>query len=161
MKPSTFPDRIDEIVALINSGGGTGGGGGGSAEVTYRHYSGSFLAASDTQTVPHNCGEVPDILIVSLDDVPTTGTVFFATGFSQAMLDNFGGGYLNAVNAIAPGGGAISAKSNKGIEHNDTGAYGQYGGLRNVSAADFTVGGSNFGLNAGSYYSYVAICGLA
>ena len=181
MKPAEFPEKIrgievgsDPVVqSLVITENGTYTAPDGvdgyspitvnvsaSSDGTYTRYTGSFLASSAIQTVTHKCNEVPDMLIVSLDGVPAAGYVFLAIGYSQAMLDKLGGGYLTTITAVGAAGGAMQSSTDKGIEDANEGYYANYGGLRSVTDSQFTIGGTTFGLEIGKYYSYEAICGL-
>lgn len=155
MKPSDFPQRI----LGINVSGGESGGD--SGEVSYSYFSESFQASTQTQTVTHICNKVPDILLVYLEGVPSNNTIFFALGFSQAMLDKLGGGYKNRVTFVRNDGGSMEATSNIGVDKTQSAQfYIDYGGIRDVSDTQMTLGGTTYGLQVDKHYSYIAICGL-
>ena len=141
-------------------------GGGGDSGDTSKEYSiqeGSFAPTSKQMTVSHGGNKIPDIIIVSTSNVPTANILYLAYGFSQAMLDKLGGGYLSKVRGLAPTGGAMVMSTNVGIDKvSSTDMYSTYGGIRNVTDKTFTVGGTSaMGyLDVGKSYSYVAIFGL-
>ena len=55
----------------------------------------------------------------------------------------------------------MSGTTDKGIEDENAGTYyEQYGGVRCFTDKQFTIGGSQYGLDVGGYYEYIAICGL-
>jgi hypothetical protein len=99
MKPNAFPDRIDEIVELLqNAGSGDGGGGsGGSGSVSQKNtkvQQGSFTT-SDTglgrRYINHTLGDIPDFAAVYLSE--TTGDIkaenrplTFSCGFRKNMI---------------------------------------------------------------------------
>ena len=157
MKPAEFPTQI----AAIPTGGGTSG------EIKYA--SGKFKATENIQTVSHKLGYVPDILIVSTAMSPDNGTLFFAVGFSQAMLDALGGGYKCFVKSVSTA-GAASASSNVGMESANPPNGGTYGIIRAVTDTSFTVGGSSFKLKTTGFtdsddsaygmYEWFAISGI-
>lgn len=70
MKPSTFPDKIDEIVELLkNSGSGDGGAGGseGSGSVGNLKFAYGFIKADaerNRATVTHGLDTMPDFILV-------------------------------------------------------------------------------------------------
>lgn len=132
-------------------------GGGSSGDI--RYVSGSFTATAEQETITHEIGEVPDIIIVATTNVPEANKIFYAIGFSQAMIDKLGGGYLNKVSFLFASGGAGSGTGNQGIEYSAEGTYyEQYGGIRNFTSTTFEMGGTEYGLDTG--YTYTAICGI-
>ena len=124
-------------------------------------YSKSFEATAKQMEVEHIAGEVPDILAITIADIPTSGVVFMALGFSQALVEKLGEEYVNEVTFLAASGGAMRISSNVGIDMPQTQSlYINCGGIRDVTDKKFTIGGSQYGLNVGDYYTYRAICGL-
>jgi hypothetical protein len=91
MKPADFPAKISAIKVDRE-------------EKHYRIFSGSFTATSSTQIVDHNCGTVPDIIMVIPGHVPEDNSIISVIGYSTAMLKAFGGGYYSRVYWILGGG---------------------------------------------------------
>lgn len=89
MKPNAFPDRIDEIVELLqNAGSGDGGGGSGgsgSSTSTLKIKSGSYKvdANGSRAEVAHGLGTMPDLVIV-----------YIAGAYELDALQNSSGRYL-------------------------------------------------------------------
>lgn len=144
----------DGVTVAGIPGSHKGGGGSGS----YKFFSGSFDATSKIQTVTHNCGVVPDILIGYLGGIPSNGVAFFCVAFSQKFYNGAGGGYLSQVVFVMSSGGSLSSGSDIGMDNPITGYYADYGGIRNVDEKTFTFGGSTYGLKIGEFYQWVAVC---
>lgn len=128
----------------------------------YSRYEGFFKATAKQMTVEHICGEMPDILMVFLQEIPQASTIFIGVAYNQATMEKFGGGNLNQIITVAQSGGSVGAKGNVGMEYSSAGtAYEEYGGIRSVTDKTFMIGGTSFGLQTDSYYGYIALCGLA
>ncbi|MBR2622585.1 MAG: hypothetical protein IKC97_09500 [Clostridia bacterium] len=147
MKPAEFPDKIAAIE--------TGGGGGGNS---YTIKSGSFTASNNIDTIEHGCGEVPDIVFVYADHTPVDKRIYFATGYSQAMHDALGGGYIAPI-CFLVNGGSMSYSLNHGIEGTSNSAQ-TYGCIRDATSTTFKIGGTLAMLESGKGYSFVCICGI-
>ena len=120
---------------------------------------GSFEATAKSQTVSHGLGVKPDIAILLLANTTSTTKIAVGyVGYSQAMVDAFGGKTLSTAYIVMEqgstslGGSALDATP-------DTMAT-LYGHFRHTTDTSFTVGGSSFGLDVGKRYSYVLIGGL-
>lgn len=151
MKPSEFPEKIYSIQA----------GGGVAPDGKYRVVKGSFRATAQQMTIEHDIGEVPDLFILNIDGAPSSGCLFFAVGHSQAMIDACGGGWLNLAMYVIDGRGAYGTTSEIGIDMPQEGIYLEYGGVRDFTPTQFTVGGVGSGLNVEYSYSWTAYCGMA
>lgn len=144
----TFRSYADKVLA-IEAGGGK----------TPVVVSGNFNPTSASEfTVQHSLGVVPDIAIFCLSETTTNHAiaifcVSFSTAFNTAVGKNKGSatGILSSGGNMSMGVGALdeNASSSK-----------SYGGFRNTTATEFTVGGSTFNLDTGKYYSYFLIGGL-
>ena len=88
---------ILSYVLGLQAGKASGGGSGGGSSGEYSIQEGNFDATSQEMTVSHGGNKIPDIIIVSTDNLPAANTLFLAYGFSQAMIDRLGNGYFSRV----------------------------------------------------------------
>lgn len=147
----------------LQAGKGSGGSGGGSEEKS-SYINSSFDVTAGQMTVEHGGSKIPDLIILTLNDVPGDGSLFYALAFSQRMIDKLGGGYINKIAAIDSSGMTMTMTSNVGSESEGASYYKKYGGIRSVNDSVFTVGntGEPFGkLKAGESYSFSAYFDLA
>lgn len=145
---SAMAEKIGKIVAS-NTGG----------NLTLKI--GSFTPGSaGIYTVTHDMGIVPDIVFVYPHHVGTNGYLISAVGFSQAMHDALGGGYISDTVGLVNS-SSISYKHNAGIESvpDATSTAYKIGSIRNATATQFVVGGSTYKMNTKSY-GYLAIGGI-
>ena len=151
MKPAEFPAEI----AAIPTGGGSSSG-----ELKYA--TGHLTATSEVMTVNHNLGYVPDIMILYAGEVPALKNWMIGIGYSSAMLEALGGGYLSIAQGAGDN-GTTTVSADKGV---DTDYPGQWyvdfgGGIRSMTSTSFIVGGgSNVHLGIGESYSWIAISGI-
>ena len=143
-----------EIYKKVETGGGS--------SASYSYYAGSFTATDTIQTVQHGLDKVPDILLVTAYGIPEADKVYHAVGYSQAMIDKLGGGYLNKVYFIintdqGPYLGTVG--SEEGIE-GPSEEYEQFGVIRNATDTEFTIGGTRLELIVGKNYTIEAIGGF-
>jgi hypothetical protein len=129
----------------------------------FKFKTGEASATSSTDfTMTHNCGVVPDIVIVCPGSFPSSGYFGFAVGYSKAMLAKMtGSGKSSFVYTSSSGSSLISANDTNGIDADTNNSYyKQYGGIINATATTFKIGGSKGMLKTGSWYTYYAIYGL-
>lgn len=108
MKPNTFPDRIDDIVAMLKNAGNGEGGNGGSGESgtggsgsigNLKFTEGSFFADANRNraTITHGMDTMPDFILVQIAGVYMGETseyveespLEFAWGFKSTFPLNF------------------------------------------------------------------------
>lgn len=147
-------DIVSYVIGRASAVGGSSGGS--SGEI--KRYEGSFEVTGKIQTIEHNIGEVPDIFILKIGKVPTSGTTFLSIGYSQAMYDKVGEN-LSKTYFIAPNGGSVNIGSPKGIEFSNE-SVAMYGVLRNATSQTIDAGGDSYGLEVGAYYQWEALCGI-
>lgn len=153
--PAEFPGKIEKLDV---SGGGSGEGSGGLV-VT----SGSFTADSETATISHNLGVVPDVFGIfgaisgkADTDMPTDAMALVASvGISQRLLDEHqvkkaGGNFVS---------GNMMLLSSTGTSTGFDGDDDFMGRLHNATATTIDVGcaGTNGKLFVGKLYSWFAI----
>ena len=152
MKPNEFPTQI----ANIPVGGGIESG-------TFKYKTNTFncTSTSKMQTIYHNLGCVPDILIVMYGSVPASGTLMNCLAYSSAMLEALGGGWINQAWYVSSY-GMIGLTSNVGMdmEQDPSGTYATYGGVRNVTSTSFMIGSNTNRLPSTGSYTWVAIGGI-
>ena len=154
MTDTTAKSHTVAIYKIVSSGGSSG---------EYSIQEGDFDATSQEMTVSHGGNKIPDIIIVSTNDVPAAKTLFLAYGFSQAMIDRLGNGYFSRVKFLEATGGSMSMTANVGIDKvSSSDRYSVYGGIRNVTDKTFTIGCTSVRgyLDTNTSYSYMAIFGL-
>lgn len=153
MKPAEFAEKIE---------GMTVGGSSGDAPSGLIYAEGRFTANTAMQTVTHNLGYIPDIMIIYSLQFPVAKTIFLAQGFSQAMFDALGEDYCGQVSCMGETGGVMSGTPDCGFEsdmtHNSW--LTMIGAIRSMTTETFVIGGTTYGLNVGSGYSWVAIGGI-
>lgn len=156
---------MDILSYLIGLQAGKAGGGssdsGSEAESSYLN--GSFDATAVQMTVEHGGSKTPDLIILTLNDVPGGAVLFYTLAFSQRMCDKLGGGYINKAAIVDSTGMTMTMTSNVGFEGEGATYYKKYGGIRNVTDTAFTVGTSEqMGkLKIGESYSFSAYFDLA
>lgn len=154
MTDTTAKSHTVAIYKIVSSGGSSG---------EYSIQEGDFDATSQEMTVSHGGNKIPDIIIVSTNDVPAAKTLFLAWGFSQAMIDRLGNGYFSSVKFLGLTGGSMSMTTNVGMDQvSSSDSYSVYGGIRNVTDKTFTIGCTSVMgyLDTNTSYSYMAIFGL-
>lgn len=151
MKPAEFPQKISGI---------EGGSGGNGNAASFSYTKGSFTATAAQMTVPADFGGTkPDILLVMPDHIPTSNCVVYSIGYSSALHEALGGGYIAPTCVLAAQGGSLTISNNVGMEHSSDIAA-TYGGVRNVTQNSFTIGSATYGLYVGKGYSWFAISGI-
>lgn len=135
MKPAEFPAEISSIL----TGGIVGGG-----ELKFK--SGTFYGNGGTQTITHNLGVIPDILMIYVTEAnDEVATICFVQGFSSAMLAAIiaaGSSTQCQVYFTTTGGSmGVGAGAGNGMELSLEGkAYKEFGGVHSVTASTFTAG---------------------
>lgn len=130
--------------------------------VEYNIKTGSFYGTGSVQTIEHNCGSVPDIIIVSSSYAPESGELCFAFGVSSQIMNRFpSGNYISFNKVFVPTGGNMGASSNEGFDLEEPFNY-QYGLIHAVTDTTFKIGSdSAMGKTLeGRPYSYVCLYGI-
>ena len=143
-----------------NAGGGSSGG---SSESESSYVYSKFGATANKMTLKHGGSKVPDLIIVALQEIPNNGYLFFAFAFSQRMIDKLGGGYINKIAVVREDGSTITMTSDAGSENAGAMYYEMYGGIRNVTDTEFTIGTTDVigKLLTGESYQLMAFFDLA
>lgn len=148
MKPAEFPEEIGSIEV-----GGK----------TYRFTRNYAKPTKSTElTITHYCGVVPDIVFIYAAGVPGTGYFQFCIGYSKAMLAAMKGADLGSMSyGVSSSTSSSSGRDTNGIDAdtNDS-VYTEYGGVRNATSSQFTIGGTKAKLDTNKYYHYMLIYGL-
>ena len=153
-----MPFDIVSYVMGLNAGKGSGGK---DDDKQFNYYSGSFKATEAQMTVEHNCGQIPNIVVVYGTEKPELNTIFFAVGANKAMIDKTEGLKSLAL-YLSSNGGAYGLTDDNGIENPaDWPSYANAGGIREATATSFVVGGTQGGLLIDATYDWFAICGIA
>ena len=148
-------DIVSYVIGRASAGGGSSSGG---SAKECKIYSGYFYAEAKKQTVMHEIGEVPDIFILHSNDVPETGSILFARGYSQKMFNILDEKYVGGVTFLMPG-TTITLQASEGIEFPNE-EFARFGILRNATPQGIDVGGTEYGLTPGKPYHWEAITGL-
>lgn len=154
MKPAEFPAKIAAIP--VGSGGATSTMIGKSGSID-----GSTLSDRTNVTITHNCGKVPDFIIVYVNKAPVSGEMYMAYGFTQKIASRVPSNMNAGVAIKAFSGGASPYPTTQGFENeNVSSMFGSgYGHIRAVNETTFTIGGVNNPLSAAEYM-WVAYCGM-
>lgn len=128
-------------------------------DISYTVVTATITGAGEEQIVTHGCGVVPDIIIINTIAVPSANNIYFAIGANAAMVSRMSSDYFSNVRVLFESGGAMSARSSKGIESSDPENL-DYGGIRSATASQFTIGNSNYYLENGQYYNATYIYGI-
>lgn len=167
MPPSSFPNRIDEIVAMLggnNEGGGTVSGGTTSNGITYKI--GTFDATDYSQEVTHGLGVLPDLVAVfrrDKNDSKQLNHLSGAIGCSNAaksLFVNGSGMPTHSFTDLQDSADNVNdgwIPTNYGIESENNLA------IYNATSTSFVVGGSsttNTKLLIGCKYTWVAFAGF-
>ena len=150
-------DIVSLLIGMKLSGNKNSGD---ASNASYEYFEKEFEAVSQQMIVTHEMEKIPDIIFCQKVGSPAVDESFFWIGYSKAMLEKLGGGYLCKVSVLFSNGSVASITSNSGIETSGESVYENYGGIRNFTSNQFTIGGSQNGLVAGNKYLYTAICGL-
>ena len=116
------------------------------------------------QIVQHGCGEVPDIVIISTNAVPSEGSIILAVGFSTAMKNRMVNAnpnhedYFGFVKVLSNG-GSLMYQTRYGIE-SSVQDWAEYGLIKSATKSQFTIGSDTFSLADGEQYSAFYICGI-
>ena len=154
MKPAEFPAEIAAIPV--------GGGGGGDASGAIKYKDGYFECYSgqgSIRTINHNLGVVPDILIVTYNNVPSSGILQSSVAYTSKMLEVFGGGWLSKAQGVTVS-GSVYGTSNTGVDIEQDGVYVLIGGIRNVTSTSFDIGSTTYALPTTGSYSWTVIGGI-
>lgn len=148
MKPSDFPQKIHGII------------GGSSGTLTYTD--GSFFSAEGgINTIEHNMGRIPDMIVVYVQQVPQMDWLVISVGYSQAMMNSFTGD-VYAPSSFISYETNVTMQISHGMETTSELAE-RAGAVRNVNSSTFTVGGTQqYGLMPkDSRWNWFAISGIA
>lgn len=150
----TDPIKVSDMAAQI-AGIMTGGG-----DKTPVMKSGSFKPTTGVVTVQHNLGVIPDIAIVIIQATVGNSKFIGSVGYSQAMVDALGGGYIcPAYYTAATGTGGANISTDIGIEQSNSRGN-TYGNIRAATETTFVVGGDEMGCQTNVTYRYIVIGGL-
>ena len=130
--------------------------------------SGSCYVSETVATLEHNLGYIPDMFIVYIGQVPDNGKLFYAIGFSDAMLAAFDTKTWSTVHVVGIS-GSYNMATDIGFEHNMENGD-KYGFIRNVKENTLTIGGSSIPLATTGFtvsssqeaavYKWIAISGI-
>ena len=144
MKPADFPSAIAGIVT------------GGAMTGTWISKHGSFTATSEIQTVTHNLGVVPDIVIITAAHAPGARNLIASYGLSQRILDS---GTITVPPTVYLGnefGTIVTHTPNYSVD--STGEMDSDGfyknAVREATAISFKAGGEHITLSVGESYYY-------
>ena len=171
MKPSNFPDRIDELVAVMNAlangNGGDGGEEGGVATGETKVETGNFDTANTgvgRQYIRHTLGEIPDFVIVYALNMYSSGMDFSKNNFIAAWSvksDLYSGGVKGSIMNTDSGstmlGGLDVAIDNESVDLLSARIYCPDDSTIRVGT-DKTDYGGQFGEN--TQYAWVAVSGM-
>lgn len=150
---------IKSLILGLQMGKGQGGSEGSDIQIKYAE--GQFDGTGGSQTVTHNLGYIPDIVIATLGAIPGQGNLASCVCFSSAMLEALGGGYKNRVQFANAGGGSASLTSNKGIEIDQSGSiYASFGGIHAFTKTTFSIGSADVNVPSGASCRWIAISGI-
>ena len=114
-----------------------------------------FDATGTSNTIKHYLGVIPDMLIL-VPSAPKAGNLLIGIGFSSSMIAENSGlrgraGYYNSNGTV------LTMLDTVGMDGNVSADYAKFGGFRDVTASEFTVGGTTGQLESGKRYYYYAL----
>lgn len=137
---------------LVEIAAGSGG--------NFKYKEGYQTPSSSTgSTFYHGCGVVPDVIFVT-SGVLEANYITFAIGFSKAMIEKTSGGIKSLVNVKLATSTSAPTDANGFDADTVSDTYAKRGGIRNVNASNFTLGGSTGYLKTSNSYRYYILYGL-